>query len=113
VSTGRTVSLRAERNGADWRNLDAYIDEAGNLVIDGQDLGPGTAMMSDDGEYEWKYTFPPSSIGPLLAALGGGAGEHILDVLSRRYTGPGSYDLEAVIRATKDTIPRQFWNWRG
>jgi hypothetical protein len=51
--TRREVQLRAERDGADARFLWAYLDDEGGLHIDGQDLGPGTAISSDDGEYEW------------------------------------------------------------
>ena len=50
--TGRHVALRDERNGPDTRHLEAYLDEEGNLHIDGHDLVPGTAPVSDDGEYE-------------------------------------------------------------
>ncbi len=49
----RRVSLRAEVSGADERYLDAYIDDGGQLVLQGQDLGSLTAIVSDDGEYEW------------------------------------------------------------
>jgi len=50
---GRRISLRRERDVDDQRFLDAWVDASGALHIEGQDLGPSTAPVSDDGEYEW------------------------------------------------------------
>jgi hypothetical protein len=105
------VTLRDERDGRDRRRLTAYLIEDGTLVIDGHDLGPGTALISDDGEYEWRQTFPPDSVAALGAALGGKRDEDILDLLARRYRNERSYDLERIMRETRDTIPREFWSW--
>lgn len=52
----RTVTLRDEQDGQDSRHLRAWLDERGNLHIDGQDLGRATAVVSDDEEYEWFET---------------------------------------------------------
>ena len=109
----RVVELRKEREGRDRRWLDARLLEDGSLRIDGHDLGPATKVVSSDGEYEWSYRYPPSSVGMLLSALGGADGQDILDLLEDRYTGRRSYDLEAVLRETKDTIPSEFWSWRN
>ena len=38
----RSVTLRDEREGADRRHLSARLDEAGDLLIEGQDLGPAS-----------------------------------------------------------------------
>lgn len=109
----RTVRLREEHNGSDWRTLRACLRENGTLVIQGQDLGPATAPISSDGEYEWTYTFDPDSIPALCAALGGTEDDDILDLLERRFTGAGSYDLEQIMRDTRTAIPRGFWSWGG
>ena len=93
----RRIVLRAEVQGADTRHLEAYVDADGALHIDGQDLGPGTAIVSDDGEYEWFRTIPVSELPRLMELLGGRAGEDIIDVLGR-YTGRDSYELERIIR---------------
>ncbi len=94
----RRVSLRAEVNGPDKRYLDAYINGEGQLVLQGQDLGPLTSVVSDDGEYEWFRYVQAEHIPSLLAALGGGAEEDVLDVLARVATGKGSYELERLLR---------------
>jgi len=64
------------------------------LHIDGQDLGPSTAPVSDDGEYEYYQTVAAAHIPALLHVLGAGAGDYILDVLECHWSGRASYDLE-------------------
>lgn len=88
----RKVMLRNERKGRDRRYLWAYVDDDGRLHIDGQDLGPGTAMVSDDGEYEWFRTYGAKDVPRIVALLDGQPGEDVLDVL-KRWVGR-SYDLE-------------------
>ena len=102
------VVLREERHGADYRYLEAYVDEAGNVHIDGQDLGPGTAIVTDDGEYEWFTTIAVQDVPALIDLLGGGDDEHILTVL-RRYTGTQSYELERRLRESDIHVERHVW----
>lgn len=107
--TQRKIVLRAEHNGADHRYLEAYVDQHG-LHIDGQDLGPGTAIVSDDGEYEWFSTIAPEHLPRLVALLGGTPGEHVLDILERAWTAPSrSYDLERLLRNSAIPITRTVW----
>jgi len=94
----RSVSLRAEHDGEDHRYLDAYVDDAGDLVLAGQDLGPATKLVSDNGEYEWFRTIRSEHVPALVFALGGDAGADVLGVLAAAWTGPASYDLEALLR---------------
>ena len=57
ATIGRSyVVLRDERDGRDVRHLEAHLDDEGNLVFEGHDLGPGTAPVHDDGDYEWFET---------------------------------------------------------
>lgn len=102
----RTVRLREECQGDDWRFLWAYVDEAGDLHIEGQDLGPSTAMVSPDGEYEWFKMISARHVPRVVALLGGQAGDDVIDLLERGFTGAGSYDLEARLRASD--IPIRF-----
>lgn len=103
---GRTVQLRSEKSGADSRYLWAYLDEDGALHIDGQDLGPATAMVSSDGEYEWFHTIRAAHVGQLVALFGGEPGDDVLDLLERHYTGLSSYDLEAILRNSDIPVER-------
>lgn len=92
------VILRNERRGADTRHLWAYLDDEGNLHIDGQDLGPATAPVSDDGEYEWFCTISHEDLPQLMSLLGALADADLLDVLQRKWSGARSYELEKVLR---------------
>ena len=107
----RTVQLREEHDGADSRYLTARLEANGDLRLSGQDLGPGTAMVSSDGEYEWEQVVPAEHIPTLLAALDAPAGAAILDELSARWSGPASYDLERRIRDSG--IPVRLWTYGG
>ena len=106
----RTVILRAEQAGTGQRHLSAYVDERG-LHIDGQDLGPGTSIVSDDGEYEWFETIAPNDVPRVVALLDGQPGEDILDLLERSWTQPGrSYELERRLRESDIVIARDVWS---
>ena len=48
-SKRRTITLRDELHSQDALHLWAYLDEDGNLHIDGQELGPATSMVSSSG----------------------------------------------------------------
>jgi hypothetical protein len=76
----------------------AYLDNEGNLHIDGQDLGPGTAPVSDDGEYEWFRTISHEDLPQLMSLLGAPADADVLDLLQRKWSGARSYELEKVLR---------------
>ncbi len=107
----RVVVLRDEHLGEDHRHLCAYRDQAGNLHIDGQDLGPGTAPVSGDGEYEWFKTIAARDVPRVVDLLDGRPGEDVLDVLERGWTGARSYDLEARLRGSD--VPVELFTWSG
>lgn len=92
-----------------WLNLDARLGTDGALDITGQDLGPVTRMMSDDGEYEWGYSVAPENVPTLVVALGGLPGEDIIDVLERCWSGRNVGGLESAIRASG--VPYAFWSY--
>lgn len=100
----RTVVLRNERSGADSRHLEAYTDSLG-LHIAGQDLGPGTASVSDDGEYEWESIYAWEQVPMIVSLLGGDDGADIMSVLDG-WVGR-SYDLERILR--EGDVPRRIF----
>ena len=110
-AASRRVTLRAERDGLDSRFLDAYLDEEGNLHIDGQDLGPSTAPVSSDGEYEWFKVIQARDVPRLNALLGARPDEDILDVLERSWTGKRAGELEMLL--SQSDIPIAFSSWSG
>jgi hypothetical protein len=105
----RQVTLRDERSGLDSRHLRAYLDDDGNLHIDGHDLGPGTAPVSNDGEYEWLEKISANDLPRLLALLGAPPDAPVLDVLEQRWTAIKSYDLERLIRESDIRVERFVW----
>jgi hypothetical protein len=107
----RTVTLREERQGRDVRWLGAYVDGAGALHVDGQDLGPGTARVSSDGDYEWFMTVAAGDVDRVVALLGGQPGDDVLVLLERDWTGPRSYDFERLLR--QSGIPVKLFTWGG
>ena len=102
----RRVILRDQRDGRDQRHLWAYVDSEGSLHVDGQDLGPSTAPVSDDGEYEWFTTVRATHVLRLVELLGGDQDSDVLDLLTKRYSGMGSYELERVIRESDIPVER-------
>lgn len=104
------VSLQNQHlEDGSWLNLDARLETDGALSIMGQDLGPVTQMMSDDGEYEWGYSFKPEDVPVLFTALGGLPGEDIIDVLERRFSGENAYRLGRALDASG--VPHGFWSY--
>ncbi len=76
------------------------------MHIDGQDLGPATAPVSSDGEYEWFTTVAAEHVPRLLELLGAAPAGDILDVLKERFTGVRSYDLERILRGGDVPVER-------
>ena len=104
--SGLEVTLRDEVDGPNRRYLGASIVD-NQLHIDGQDLGPATAIVSDDREYEWCRSVRRRDIPALIEVLGGEPDEDILDVLPRVATGEGSYVLERLLR--DGVVPNEVW----
>jgi hypothetical protein len=105
------VVLRDERRqDGSWLNLWAYLDEEGSLRIDGQDLGPVTAPVSSDGEYEYFKTVKAGDLPRLVALLGGRPDEDVLELLARSWTGARSYDLEDRLRASELEVDLHVWS---
>lgn len=105
----RKVVLREERVGRDYRYLEAYLDEQGRLHIDGQDLGPGTAIVTSDGEYEWFETYAAQDVPRIVELLGGKPGENVLDLLERNWCGAACDELERLLRESDIPVHRQVW----
>jgi ADP-ribosylglycohydrolase len=107
----RRVCLRVEHNSEGSRYLDAYLDNEGALRLDGHDLGPGTALISSDGEYEYFKKIAATDIPALLELLKAPAGADILDVLEVNWSGSESYELERLVG--ESGIPVEFTSWSG
>ena len=98
MNNNRVVTLRSETRGRDSRSLWARMTDEGDLRIDGQDLGPATAPVSPDGEYEWVQVVRRADLPDLLALLGADPGVDVLEFLEASWSGTESYSLEKLLR---------------
>lgn len=105
----RKVTLR-KVGGINARYLWAYLDNHGNLHIDGQDLGPATAMVSEDGEYEWFQVIDAADIPRVVRLLDGEPGTNILDLLKQKWTGAYADMLEQRLQQSDIPIKRSTWS---
>jgi hypothetical protein len=105
----RRVTLRDETSGLDRRWLWAYLDDEDNLHIDGQDLGPGTALVSTDGDYEWFEKISAHDLPKLLTLLGAPPDADVLDVLEGQWSGEKAGDLETLIRKSGFKVETSVW----
>ncbi len=95
----RSVTLLDEcRADSSSLHLIAVLERSGDLRLEGQDLGPVTAPISPDGEYEYFYTIRADDVPALVTALGGAPSDNILDLLEQRWADQHSYQLGRTIR---------------
>lgn len=107
-----TITLRHEERADGSRlNLWAYLDSAGRLHLDGQELGPVTRSISADGEYEYFKMIARDDIPRLVELLGGKPGQDILELLARHWAGERSYRLEDILR--EGPIEVELATWSG
>ncbi len=64
----KRVNLCSER-GPTSIFIDAEIDESGNLVLSGQDVGEAPRRVFDDSDYEYWLTVPAAGKGRVLRIL--------------------------------------------
>jgi hypothetical protein len=109
----RRVTLRHQTFGADRRVLWAVLTAAGDLRIEGQDLGPGVEEIFGEGktEYEWDVVVRAADVPRAVVALGGSPGDDVLAVLSQRYSGFEASEIEPRLKASG--VPIEFWNRIG
>jgi len=100
----RMLSLQARNNGDIWMSLWASINDEGDFVIEGHDLGPG------DSEYEWITVVRAEHIPALITLLGGNADDDLLDIVERDWKPVEGAGLERRIRESE--IPNELEVWR-
>lgn len=108
-----TITLRDERAGKDTRHLWARVEASGDLVIEGQDLGPGVESFWGAGlsEYEWTITVRAPDVPKLIAALGGRDGDGVLSLLAARFREDDRYASKGFIE--EHAVPLEFWSRVG
>ena len=96
------VVLRNQRDEYGLRYLDATLNENGDIVIEGQDLGKGVEEAFSSSEYEWTWTIKSNHIHLLKKALGGT--NDILDALEKEYSGLNASKLYEFLENNKIPI---------
>jgi hypothetical protein len=105
ASPERVVTLRSEEVGDSAFHLRAYLRD-GDLVLEGQDFGPITAVMSPDGEYEYWITVRAEHLPALRDQLAIEPGADLLDTLVADWSGPRAVELERAVR--NGAVPSEF-----
>lgn len=107
------VVLRDYTDEDGRRYLEAHLTPAGDLEVEGQDLGTGVEKFFGEGfrEYEWYYVIKKGDLPELARALKAPPGTDILNLLQFRCVGPHGRDIGQVIEEHK--IPHEFWNRVG
>ncbi|MBW0114518.1 hypothetical protein [Pseudonocardia abyssalis] len=108
------VVLRAERDEDGVRHLAARLTAEGDLVVEGQDIGPGVEEFFGEGntEYEWAHTVRVADLPLLVAALGGAPGDDVLALLAERCDGPDSDELSRLL-GPDGPVPADRWSRIG
>ena len=109
----REVTLRSKRDREGTRALWAYLNENGDLYVDGQDLGSGVSGAFGAGitEYEWSHMIKKNDIPSLVKALNGNPGEDILDILKKHFDKEPRFEISDFCERRR--IPVDFWCRRG
>ena len=103
------VILRDEKTATDTRFLSARLNEQGDLVIEGQDLGQGVKDIFDCIEYEWAWTIKSEHLPAMKKALSANNG--ILDALKQHFSDKNAANLHSFIKDHE--IPHEFWSRIG
>lgn len=109
----RRIVLQKERRAADSRNLWASLGENGDLIIEGQDLGPEVERFWGAGmsEYEWAITVRSAKVPRLVSALGGEEGDDVLTLLADRYRENPRSATQTFL--DEQGIPNEVWSRVG
>ena len=105
----KEVVLLEEQNGADSRSIWASLTENGDLIISGQDIGPGVERVFGSDEYEFSHTIPSDYVLPFLEILGATKVTDVLIAL-RVFGGPRYEKITNALETAKQSMPIRFWS---
>ena len=103
------VVLREQQTAGDSRFLSAKLNDSGDLVFEGQDMGTGVQEVLGCSEYEWAWTVKASDITLFNQALD--VKGEILQVLAEHFKGDKAADLHGFM--TEHQIPFESWGRTG
>lgn len=93
----RCIELRDIERGPDRLSLWATLTDDGDLLIEGEDVGPGTAPVTSSGEYSYSWHIPAGSLAELGQLVGLDQESDLLDHLAAEFSGPRSWELEGIV----------------
>ncbi len=105
------IELRDVSDQGGTRHLTARLNEQGNLVIEGQDVGQAVEDSFGDGirEYEWVWTVRRADVPRLLALVQ--PARDVLDGLKRRFSGDEAAGLHSFLSGSE--VPFSSWSRHG
>lgn len=90
------------------RSVNVELNEAGDLVWNGHDIGPDVGILQPGAtEYEFWRSVRAAHVPALRAALGAGPTDDITRIVRQRFE--SNVDLDAF--ATEHGIPTEFSSW--
>lgn len=101
--------LRDERDRRGLRFLSVEIQHNGDLVFEGQDLGPVVEEFFGSSEYEWRWTIKAEHMPVLQKALGKDG--DIINLLETRFSDEKSADVLSFLE--EHNIPFESWHRYG
>ncbi len=105
----KSVVLRSVQDEGGTRQLSASLNGAGDLLIEGHELGPAVEEILGDREYEWTWTVRAARVPALLSALG--EASDVLKALAERFSGEKAADLYTFLRGSG--VPYESWSRTG
>ena len=103
------VVLLDEWLDGESRHVTAELNEDGNLVISGQDIGPSVERIFGSDEYEYSHTIPALFIAQFFELLGA---KQVTDILGAiDHFGRGRYpEIVDALEKAKGAMPIKFWS---
>lgn len=101
--------LRNERNKQGFRFLSAEIQHNGDLIFEGQDIGPVVEEFFGSSEYEWRWTIKAEHI-PILQRVLTEDG-NIINLLETRFSNEKAADVLSFLE--EHNIPFDSWHRYG
>lgn len=103
------LSETRDSNGVSVRWV--TLNDEGDLLIEGQDLGPGVELFFGAHEYEFSRTVRAADVPSLRSALHLDDEDDLLAALLDRYDGKGTSELEQFVQDAG--VPSEFWSRVG
>ena len=93
------IQLQSRKNGDVWLNLSCRLDNKGDFLIEGHDMG-------SDSEYEWRTVVRADHVPQLVALIGDEGDTDLLTIVRRDWLPVEGDRLERLIKLS--SVPSEF-----